>query len=78
MRVIQQPAQSWEKKSTPQAGDRHSQARNGAPLLTHLLGSLAHDDATALVVLQRAISVAHHLQHVIDGVIHVPGTRRER
>lgn len=65
-----------KEKSTSQMG--YLQARNGALPLTHLLGSLAHDDAAALVVLQRAVGVAHHLQHVVDGVIHVPGARRGR
>ena len=41
-----------------------------------LFGALAHDDAAPLVILQRAVGVPHHLQHVVDGVIHVPRDRR--
>lgn len=40
-----------------------------------LFGALAHDDTAPLVILQRAVGVSHHLQHVVDGVIHVPKDR---
>lgn len=40
---------------------------------TNLFGALAHDDTTPLVILQRAVGVPHHLKHVVDGVVHIPG-----
>lgn len=56
-----------------------AQARKPAPEAgADLLGALAHDDAAALVILQRAVGVAHHLQNVVDGVIYVPGDRGRR
>lgn len=44
---------------------------------TDLFGALAHDNTAPLVILQRAVGVPHHLKHVVDRVIHIPGKRRE-
>lgn len=44
----------------------------------HLFGALAHDNTASLIILQRAVGMAHHLQHIIDGIVHVPGDRRAR
>lgn len=46
--------------------------------MTDLFGALTHDNAAPLIILQRAVGMPHHLQHVIDGVIHIPGERGER
>lgn len=45
---------------------------------TDLFGALAHNDAAPLIILQRAVGMPYHLQHVVDGVVHVPGDRGER
>lgn len=44
---------------------------------TDLFGALAHDNAAPLIILQGAVGMAHHLKHVVDRVIHVPGDGRE-
>jgi hypothetical protein len=45
---------------------------------TDLFGALTHDNTAPLVILQRTVGMAHHLKHVIDGVIHITGRRRGR
>lgn len=47
------------------------------PSPSHLLRALTHDDAAALVILQGPVGMAHHLQHIIDGVVHVPKADRQ-
>lgn len=41
-----------------------------------LFGALAHDNAAPLVILQGAVGTAHHLEHIVDGVVHVPAGER--
>lgn len=42
-------------------------------LLTDLFRALTHDDTAPLVILQGAVGMAHHLKHIIDGVVHIAG-----
>lgn len=39
----------------------------------YLLRALAHDDAASLIVLHGPVSPAHHLEDVVNGVVHVAG-----
>ena len=45
---------------------------------TDLFGALAHDNTAPLIILQRAVGMAHHLKHVVDRVIHIPGEREKK
>lgn len=46
--------------------------------ITDLFRALTHDDTAPLVILQGAVGMAHHLKHIIDGVVHIAGDRREK
>ena len=44
----------------------------GQKLLVEVLASLlTHQHASAVIVLQRATRLAHHLQHIHDGVVNI-------
>lgn len=39
----------------------------------YLFGTLTHDDTASLIVLQGPVGLAHHLEHIVDRVVHIAG-----
>lgn len=46
--------------------------------LFYLLGALTHDDTASLIIKHGSVGLAHHLQDVIYGIVHISKKRREK